>query len=318
MKDYYNKAKDNLVISRSTYTKQYETLKIQAAAEGRTALEFCVWYDFQLVNVARLDVNVFSCILDLVEEGHITGQYMKQFRLACILMQKFLQSSKVINDRKCAEYLADHPEVASRLETKRIDIDFSKFLKYDRYRAHKQMFPYFRQQGISTDLVAELVSRELLAYDLDFRNLIFLNRTDTDIIGVEKLGTGSKHFQRLEGTKPLCWHYWVDDEQYTTLSADIETVVFFDKTLNLLKYLTDNAPRMGTLYASLHTPNCLVETYENTISLLKKGVKIEFIFEDKEKIKRFENIEILSDILTVSAEDTAPAVESDYEEDLPF
>lgn len=318
MKDYYNKAKDSLVISRSTYTKSYETLKIQAAAEGRTALEFCVWYDFQLVSVARLDVNVFSCILELIEKGHITGQYMKQFRLACILMQKFLQSSKAINDRKCTEYLADHPEVSARLETKRIDIDFSKFLKYDRYRAHKQMFPYFRQQGISTDLIAELVSRELLAYDLDFRNLIFLNRTDTDIIGVEKLGTGSKHFQRLEGIKPLCWLYWAEDRQYITLSADIETVVFFDNTLNLLKYLTNNAPRAETLYASLHTPNCLVETYKNTVLMLKEGVKIEFIFEDKEKIKRFENIEILSDIPMAAGGDIEPVTEDDDEEDLPF
>ena len=63
MKSYYNKAKDYLITSRSVRTKHYEELKKQAEEEKRTALEFCVWYDFQLVDKAKLDVGVFSCIL---------------------------------------------------------------------------------------------------------------------------------------------------------------------------------------------------------------------------------------------------------------
>ena len=72
MKSYYNKAKDYLITSRSVRTKHYEELKKQAEEEKRTALEFCVWYDFQLVDKAKLDVGVFSCILDLVNNKHIS------------------------------------------------------------------------------------------------------------------------------------------------------------------------------------------------------------------------------------------------------
>ena len=109
MKSYYNKAKDYLVTSRSVRTRHYEELKKQREEEKRTALEFCVWYDFQLVDKAKLDVGVFSCILDLVNNKHITAPYIKDFRLACILLQRFLQSSKATNDKSCQEYIADHP-----------------------------------------------------------------------------------------------------------------------------------------------------------------------------------------------------------------
>ena len=135
MKSYYNKAKDYLVTSRSVRTRHYEELKKQIEEEKRTALEFCVWYDFQLVDKAKLDVGVFSCILDLVNNKHITAPYIKDFRLACILLQRFLQSSKATNDKSCQEYIADHPEVQSRLETKYINMDFSQFLNYDRAKA---------------------------------------------------------------------------------------------------------------------------------------------------------------------------------------
>ena len=70
MKSYYNKAKDYTITSRSVRTKHYEELKKQAEEEKRTALEFCIWYDFQLVDKAKLDTGVFSCILDLVNNKH--------------------------------------------------------------------------------------------------------------------------------------------------------------------------------------------------------------------------------------------------------
>ena len=335
MKSYYNKAKDYTITSRSVRTKHYEELKKQAEEEKRTALEFCIWYDFQLVDKAKLDTGVFSCILDLVNNKHITAPYVKQFRLACILLQRFLQSSKATNDKSCQEYIADHPEVASILETKRINMDFSQFLNYDRAKAHKQLFPFFRSKGINTDLVAELISRHLLAYDLDRRNLIFLNRTDRDTIGVEKLGTGTKHFQRLEGTMPMCWHYWLEQDEHITFRADIDTVIFFDTTLNMLKYLTDNEPQERTLYASLHTPNCLLETYKNTLALLRLDVKIEYVFEDELKTRRFKLFNLMPDesmflpkLATPAPEPTAaeaPTVEveatataDDDDEDLPF
>lgn len=322
MKSYYNKAKDYLVTSRSVRTRHYEELKKQIEEEKRTALEFCVWYDFQLVDKAKLDVGVFFCILDLVNNKHITAPYIKDFRLACILLQRFLQSSKATNDKSCQEYIADHPEVQSRLETKYINMDFSQFLNYDRAKANKQLFPFFRNKGINTDLVAELISRHLLAYDLNRRNLIFLNRTDTDTIGVEKLGTGTKHFQRLEGTIPMCWHYWMERDEHITFRTDIDTVVFFDTTLNMLKHITDNEPQERTLYASLHTPNCLLETYKNTLSLLRLDINIEYVFEDEQKTRRFRLFNFIPDetqFLPKLEKSTQEAtITDDDDEDLPF
>ncbi|WP_101697017.1 hypothetical protein [Clostridium minihomine] len=293
MKSYYTKAKDYLSVTRSSRTRNYEFLKKQASEERRTALEFCIWFDFNLVGAANLETGVFSCILDLIDNKHISAQYVKSFRLACILLQRFLQSDKQVNDKKCQEYLTDHPEIETRLRTRRVNMDFSSFLNYDRVKGNKVIFPFFRERGIDTKLIAELISRELLAFDNKYRNLIFLNTTDAEIVGVEKLGTREKHFQRLEGKRPLGWHYWLERLEKVHLNIDIETVVFFDNTFRLLKYLSDNEPQKDTLYSSLHTENCLLETYTNTLALLKDNVNIEFNFENESQIQRFQNAELM-------------------------
>ncbi len=296
MKGYYNKAKDYLTLSRSTYTRDYKYLKQQALEEHRTAFEFCIWYDYQLVGKANLETGVFSCILDLIDNKHISAAYIKDFRLACILFQKFLQSDKTINNNKCAEYLADHPDIAVRLNTKRVNANFGEYLKYDREKAHKIIFPFFRSRGIDINLIGELISRELLAFDTTFRNLIFLNTNHLEIVGVEKLGIGEEHFQRLEGKKPLCWCYWMEQKKHIQFQTDIESVIFFDTTLHLLKYLSDHEPQENTLYCSLHTENCLLETFINTIALLKKDVEIKFVFEVESKTERFKNVKKTNDI----------------------
>ena len=132
---------------------------------------------------------------------------------------------------------------------------------------------------------------------------------------------------------PMCWHYWLEQDEHITFRTDIDTVVFFDTTLNMLKYLTDNEPQERTLYASLHTPNCLLETYKNTLELLRLDVKIEYVFEEELKTRRFRLFNLMPDesmFLTKletpaptptateppTVEDTATAVDDD--EDLPF
>ena len=307
-KSYYNKAKDYLCLNRSTNTKNYETLKKEALAQKRTAFEFCIWYDFTLVNVANLHTGVLSCILDLVEKNYISSEaYVKDFRLANLLMQKFLQSDKRINDAKCEEYLADYPAIMTELNTISIAADFSEFLSYDRVTANKQMFPFFRSKGINTNLIAQLISREMLAFDCKFNNLLFINRTDTEIVGVEKLGVGSKHFQRLEGSKPVCWSYWVERREYISFKTDIKKVIFFDDTIRLLQHLSENQPQENVLYCSLHTENCLIDTYTNPIELLNADVEIQFNFANKEAIQRFENIKIENNIPESEKEIQIPA-----------
>lgn len=81
MKSYYNKAKDYLVTSRSVRTRHYEELKKQIEEEKRTALEFCVWYDFQLVDKAKLDVGVFSCILEAVLVPEYPPKYVTDYTI---------------------------------------------------------------------------------------------------------------------------------------------------------------------------------------------------------------------------------------------
>ena len=307
-KSYYNKAKDYLSLNRSTNTKNYETLKKEAVAQKRTAFEFCIWYDFTLVNVANLHTGVLSCILDLAEKNHISSDaYVNDFRLANLLMQKFLQSDKKVNDAKCEEYLADYSAIMTKLNTISIDADFSEFLSYDRVTANKQMFPFFRSKGINTNLIAQLISREMLAFDCKFHNLVFINRTDTEIVGVEKLGIGSKHFQRLEGIKHVCWSYWVEKRKYISFKTDIQKVIFFDDTIRLLQHLSENQPQENVLYCSLHTDNCLIETYTNTLELLNDDVEIQFNFANKEAIQRFENVKKENNIPEPKNETQTPA-----------
>ena len=136
---------------------------------------------------------------------------------------------------------------------------------------------------------------------------------------------------------PMCWHYWLEQDEHITFRTDIDTVVFFDTTLNMLKYLTDNEPQERTLYASLHTPNCLLETYKNTLGLLRLDVKIEYVFEDELKTRRFKLFNLMPDESmflrkletpapmtaatepsTTEAEAEAIAAADDDDEDLPF
>ncbi|MGF7059640.1 hypothetical protein [Brassicibacter mesophilus] len=307
-KSYYNKAKDYLPLNRSTYTKHYQTLKKEVLAQKRTAFEFCIWYDFQLVDVANLNTGILSCILELIEKKHIsTEKHIKNFRLACMLFHKFMQSDKKVNDGKCEEYIADHPAIAARLSTVNIEVDFISYLNYDRTSANKQMFPFFRAKEIDTNLIAELISRELLAFDCKFHNLIFINKADTGILGVEKLGIGIKHLQRLEGIRPICWSYWVERKNHINFKTDIQRVIFFDTTIRLLQYLKENYPQDNTLYCSLHTDNYLIETYTNTLELFNTDVEIQFNFENQEKIQRFNNIKKENDILEPEMEKQIPA-----------
>jgi|GEM_PF-4895207 hypothetical protein len=138
------------------------------------------------------------------------------------------------------------------------------------------MFPFFRAKGIDTNLIAELISRESLTFYCKFHNLIFINKVDIGIIGVEKLGIGIKHFQRHEGIKPVCWSYWVERKNHINFKTDIQRVIFFDTTIRLLQYVKENYSQDNTIYCSLNTDNCLIETYINTLKLLNDDVEIQF------------------------------------------
>ena len=324
---YDTKAIHSLVISRSAYTRPLDKLKEQCIAQKRTNLEFVIWFDYTLMEVAKLDNSVFNCILELIQSKHIiNNHYMKDFRLACIIMQKFIDSDHAGNLIKLEEFANDYPQFKRYANIEPTPhLDFDSILTYDRVLANKRMFPYFHSNGVSKELVAELISRNLLAFDTRLHNLIYICQSNGKFLGIEKHGIGTKHYQQLiYKDKPISFIYHVERLGFLDFKRDIKKAVFFDNTLNMLKFLSENYIDSQTAYCSLHTPNCAKETFSNTLKLFNDNADIEFRFLNSDKTQRFENpyAPPKSEIEEIIDEDNPPfefgEINNFDEDDLPF
>ena len=257
------KAVNNIHINRSTYTKDLKILKEQAKLENRTALEFCIWFDYSLVSVCNLNTGPFSAILELIDNKHILNNlYVKPFRLACLIFQEFVNSNNELNKKKVSDFLLDYPEYGQAKPSKKFNFD--DIYNYDRAKSHRIMFAYLTQKEIKRNLISALIYRHFLSFDDKMNNLLFISQDDMDFHGLVKQGIREKHFMKPEFvSETMPFYYWQERDEKVIFKRDIKKVVFYDTTLYMLKkisyHIEDNV-----LYCSLHTPNASPNLYNNT------------------------------------------------------
>jgi hypothetical protein len=286
-----NKARHKMFISKTTLTKHYETLKAEAQQQCRTSLEFCIWFDYDLVPFCNLATNPFNAITQLIDNGHILNdKKLKPFRLACIIFQKFMDSDHSINMLNVHDFLSDFPQYADPQANKTYrDCDVKNIYEYDGSDANKRMFPYFERNIVSKKLIAIMIARGFLAYDEKYNNLVYVCQDDTTIYGVEKHGMLAGNFilpEYVNIHKPYPFMYWNQYNDRVTLKTDIKQVIFFDETLYMLQELSKGSED-NTLYCSLHTADADIKLYQNGLELIPQNAEIYFNFSDKIKEQKF-------------------------------
>lgn len=269
------------------------------SAKGLTCLDFLLWYDETFLT-EKLDFkkSVFDFILYLTDRDGLcisSSTIKNNFRLACLIYNKFVNADEKEIKKMSAEYLKDNPVNDNY-------INWESIIDYDK-KGNKVMFPFFRQLGISDKFVAELVSRQLLAFDNKFRNLVFICSDSLgNRYGLEKHGITSKHFMRLEGDKfPFC--YWVERGNEINFK-NINNIVLYSDTLEMLEEIStlieNDEIDYNTVYASLHTKNFHSDCLDNLLKLCSENVRVIYNFylaeesEEKESIKESGKLEIVN------------------------
>ena len=236
--------------------------------KGFDALGFALWYDENLLNEPiSLQLTPFNYILRCTTSGIIESKYVKgSFRLACLILSMYAKSNKHSIAALREAYLKDHPDFFDRKCYEQVD--FEALYKYDRFTANKIMFPYFAGLGIDKELIAELISRRMIAFDgrYKYKNIYYICQDLYDQYGVELLGMTAVHYQQIKGT-PFPFVYFCDEIE-ALKPIDFKRVEFFDNTLDMLKYLsdlkaTDKGIPCRTVFASLHTANYNTTAYIN-------------------------------------------------------
>ena len=236
--------------------------------KGFDTLGFILWYDENLLQeTISLQLTPFNYILSCITNGIIQCTYVKNnYRLACLILSMYAKASKPTIWALREAYLKDHPDFYEHKSYEKID--FESLYKYDRFTANKIMFPYFASLGIDKELIAELISRRLIAYDgkYKYKNIVYVCQDLYDQYGMETLGMTAIHYQQLKG-KPFPFIYFREELEAFKMT-DFEKAEFFGNTLDMLKYLSDlKASDSGipcrTAYVSLHSANYNVCAYAN-------------------------------------------------------
>lgn len=269
------------------------------------ALDFCLWFDNQLLDIKDVSFKMkpFDFILKLVDLNYINSRSFfsnsvkSNFRIACLIFAKFVKcdANNIHSIRE--EFLKDYPHFFDKKEE--VKINYDELFKYDRYKANKLIFLYAKNNGISKTLMSELVSRQLVAFDEKGHNIVYVCTDCFDFQGIERHGIGTKHFMKLEGT-PFPFVYY--KERFDRVSNDkFVKVEVFDTSLVLLQYLSDDNIDIydDVLYVSMHTSNYNKKAFDN----------LKNVFGDLPATFHFDNS---------AKEDFKPLPEEDYDEDIPF
>lgn len=328
-KKQYNKLPSrytiNIVQSRKC---SLDVVKETCSNKGLDTLDFVLWYDEKLLNSSiSVQLPLFDYILKSISDGIITYKApIKHFRMACLIMQEFSKCNKVQVAAMRAAFLKDHPNF---LDAACADVDFDSLYKYDHYTANKIMFPYFARQHIDKDLIAELISRKMLAFDDTYKikNIVYICQDLYDNYGIEILGMTEKHYQRLKG-QPFPFVYIA--EEFDAFSMDdVTSVEFFGSTIEMLQHLSelreseDGIPAR-TAFASLHTDNYNIAAYlafkksfpntKETWHCAKKELPAEVIRQSTPSVSITQTLPALDNesAISVSVPDPEPAPELYY------
>ena len=270
--------------------------------KGLNALDFCLWFDETLLkNFVDFQKNPFNVILQFIdnkEDNFIiySNKVRNNYRLACLIYHSFVNCDVDKVKAMETEYLEDHSNVSINGKNYDNVVDWEQILDYDKIKANKLIFPYFRNKDIEIPLISELLSRELLAFDNKFRNLIFIGRDSYCKYGLEKHGITDKHFLRIEGKKfPFC--YWYEREEKRDFKQ-FKNLVLYSDTIEMLEEISTLRCEGGidkdTLYCSLHTANFSEYCLENLLELLSDDINIKYTFnipaETKNKLNPGEKV----------------------------
>lgn len=262
----YNKlpARYNINIVQSKKCS-LDVVKETCNNKGLDTLDFILWYDEKLLHSSvSVHLAPFDYILQSISAGIITYKApIKHFRMACLILQEFSKCNKSQVAAMRTAFLKDHPHFLDAVCT---DVDFDSLYNYNHYTANKIMFPYFARQHIDKDLIAELISRKMLAFDDTYKikNIIYVCQDLYDNHGIEILGMTEKHYQRLKG-QPFPFVYLAEEFDAFSME-DVTKVEFFGSTIKMLQHLSElRASEDGiparTAFASLHTDNYNMEAY---------------------------------------------------------
>ena len=238
--------------------------------KGLNALDFALWYDERLLGSGvPLSLSPFRYILKSIDEGVIShNAIVGNYRLACLLLAKFVNCDTARIKGIEADYLIDHPAAtAEPPKAKAKTLDYATVYDYDHTAANKIIFPYMASKGIDKALTAELISRGLLAFDgrYSFKNLVFVCNDVTDFHGFEVLGMSeAKHFMQFSG-EAFPFLYYREELERIDYTDFLRAEVFND-TLEMLRHLTelkktDEGIPQRVLFVSLHTSNYSMAAY---------------------------------------------------------
>ncbi len=259
----------NISPSKRSYLSKDKTI---CQDKGLDALDFVLWYDTSLLDAdVSFSQPPFDFLLQCIEKGLIRNNKIgNAFRLACLIFSAFAacDTSKVEAMRK--SFLADNSDFFEKTKLAAYrSVDFNAIYVYDRVTANKMMFPFFKSKGINKNLIAELISRRLIAFDdkHTYKNIIYVCQ---DVYGnnkgIEKSGMTAKYFMQLQGTAFPFVYYREETEQIKP--RDFERIEAYGSTLDMLKalsalYETDEGIPFRTLYISLHKSNYSTDAYNN-------------------------------------------------------
>lgn len=258
-----------------------------------TSIDFCIWYDENLLTIKNIDFTKkpFDFILFLFDNNYLNSKRffdnsnISNFRLACLIFSRFVKMADVNKIKSMSHlFLADNPDFLKPILKNTIEVDFTKIFIYDRYKSNKKIFPYFSNNNVDKQLIGELISRQFIAFDEKYNNIIYINRDLYDNVSIEKHGITPKHFMRLEG-KPFPFIYFTETEEYSY--KRFTRCEAFATTLELLQFISENEVYDDVVYISLHTDNYNPEAIKN-FKISFGDLYINFHFDNKVDVNKVE------------------------------
>lgn len=317
-----NQAKDFIKLSTRCYC-DLKGDKNYCKLQKLDAIDFCLWFDNSLLEIKDLSFRQapFDFILSLVDKNHINtkaffGNACKDnFRVACLLFSKFVKCDVERIHAIREKFLTDNPGFLFP-KPEPTPVNFDSIFDYSRHKCNKMIFPYLYGNGVSKSVIAELISRQFIAFEEQYNNIIYICQDCLDYHGIEKHGIGHKHFMKLEG-EPFPFVYFPEDLEDVRNDKFIQAEVF-DTTLALLQYLSreDTVIYSNVLYVSLHTSNYNREALDN-LRLAFPNITLNFHFED-EKGYRAKPILVDTPPEPTSETEIEAVVDDTDDEELPF
>lgn len=176
-------------------------------------------------------LNTLDFVTDIIFHGG--------FRKATITMSYFLRSNKdkLEEESHMLYKRGTHSKLKNPLEDGLNTFDLNSLYNYDKEQYNKWIFGYLHnERKIDRYLIAELLSRKLISFDTEGKNILFITyNANNEIVSIEKKGTfkGKKYAQVHSKESNTPFIYIKED----TDSSDIDILYIFESSIDLLSYI---------------------------------------------------------------------------------